>query len=318
MNALALHKEFHILPNGFTVNTHVASARLQVVTLNQDTVSSFKRICEDMNVQSVEYKPFLRFALADALDKLTGFTLGRFLLATLHDRNTGAFLLEYADQPENTEEANQLGDFHVLLSTAISHLCGLPNFDAMHGKFYARFTVENKDNSDSYLRKAHRRMELHNDGTYVNERTDFVLMMKMAEENMEGGDSLLLHLDDWQDLNKFYRHPLAKQNIVWGAPPSKNIDYKIEHPVFFEEDSQGKPLMLFIDQFAEPQNRAQGLYLYEMGESLENEKNCINIRVPVGSMLVIHNHFWLHGRDKFVAHEGLRRELLRQRGHFTK
>lgn len=76
--------------------------------------------------------------------------------------------------------------------------------------------------------------------------------------------------------------------------------------------------MSFIDQFAEPQNRAQGLYLYEMGESLEADTNCFNVRVDVGSMLVVQNKIWLHGRDKFVAHEGLRRELLRQRGHFTK
>jgi protein CsiD len=100
----------------------------------------------------------------------------------------------------------------------------------MDNRYYARFTVRNQDDSDSYLRQAHRRLELHNDGTYVNERTDFVLMMKMIEENIDGGDSLLLHLDDWQDLTKFYNHPLAKQDIQWGAPASKNIDYKTYHP----------------------------------------------------------------------------------------
>ena len=76
--------------------------------------------------------------------------------------------------------------------------------------------------------------------------------------------------------------------------------------------------MLFIDQFAEPKNRAEGLYLYEMGQSLEAEENCFNVPLPAGSMLVIHNHIWLHGRDKFVPHDGLHRELLRQRGVFAK
>ncbi len=33
-------------------------------------------------------------------------------------------------------------------------------------------------------------MELHNDGTYVEEVTDYVLMMKIDEQNMEGGNSL--------------------------------------------------------------------------------------------------------------------------------
>lgn len=39
-------------------------------------------------------------------------------------------------------------------------------------------------------------MELHSDDANVNECTDFVLMTKMDEKNMEMGDSLLLHIDE--------------------------------------------------------------------------------------------------------------------------
>ena len=262
-------------------------------------------------MQAIEYKPFVRFAVADALNQVCGGELMTVLNSIIRHREQGAFLLEYEGVSEM--EAN---DFHIKLSTAISHLIGVPNFDAMYGKFYARFTVRNVDDSDSYLRKAHRRMELHNDGTYVKERTDYVLMMKLKELNMQGGDSLILHIDDWQDIEHFYRHPLAKHEIQWASPPSKQVDYKVHHPVFFEEDENGKPHMLFIDQFCEPQNMQQGLYLHQIGESLETEENCSAIKVPVGAMLVLHNHRWLHGRDKFVAHPELERELLRQRGHF--
>ncbi|STM37524.1 Protein CsiD [Escherichia coli] len=48
----------------------------------------------------------------------------------------------------------------------------------MSGQYYARFVVKNVDNSDSYLRQPHRVMELHNDGTYVEEITDYVLMIE--------------------------------------------------------------------------------------------------------------------------------------------
>ena len=60
---------------------------------------------------------------------------------------------------------------------------GIPNFDAMAGKFYARFEVKHTDNSDSYLRKAYKKLDLHTDGTYVKERYGLALMMKMKEEN---------------------------------------------------------------------------------------------------------------------------------------
>ena len=305
-------------PVGFNLRPFSTNNRLQVVTLVEETIAAFKEAVKEFSVQALEYKPFLRFAIAEALDKISKHTLGASLLDILHDRSTGAFLLQYDGTSAKAADETAVGDFHVQLSTAVAHLIGLANFDSMDNRYYARFTVRNQDDSDSYLRQAHRRLELHNDGTYVNERTDLVLMMKMIEENIDGGDSLLLHLDDWQDLTKFYNHPLAKQDIQWGAPASKNIDYKTYHPVFFEEDASGQPYMLYIDQFAEPQNREQGLYLYELGKSLEADERCFNVPLPVGSMLVIHNHIWLHGRDKFIAHENLRRELLRLRGHFTK
>ncbi len=77
-------------------------------------------------------------------------------------------------------------DEMVKLATAVAHLIGRSNFDAMSGQYYARFVVKNVDNSDSYLRQPHRVMELHNDGTYVEEITDYVLMMKIDEQNMPG------------------------------------------------------------------------------------------------------------------------------------
>ena len=43
----------------------------------------------------------------------------------------------------------------------------------------------------------------------------------------------------------------------------KNIDYKIEHPVF-SEDNDGNPQISYIDQFPEPKNMEQGLFLQKL------------------------------------------------------
>jgi len=226
-------------------------------------------------------------------------------------------LLQYEFKKDKSLVGEEFIDFNILLSTAISHLIGLPNLDSMSGKFYARFSVKNEDNSDSYLRQAHRRMELHNDGTYVEEKTDWVIMQKMLEKNVDGGDSLLLHLDDWKDVSKFHNHPLARHDFQWGSPSSKNVSYKLRHPIFLDDDKDGKPMMSYIDQFVEPMNMNEGLYLYELGESLENESNTYHLTLPEGSMIIINNYFWVHGRDKFTANKNLHRELLRQRGVFA-
>ena len=296
----------------YEIEPLASNPRIQNIVIRKAAIDEFRhKALAEFDLQAIEYKPFLRFAIADLLDEICYRQLASSLNEILKDRNHGAFVLSY----EGAEGGDS--DFYVLLSTAVSHLIGLANFDSMHGKFYARFVVENTEESDSYLRQAYHRLELHNDGTYVDERTDFVLMMKMDEQHMQGGETLLLHIDDWQGLDKFYHHELGKQPITWGSPKSKNVTTKVSHPVFFEEDENGKPHMLFIDQFAEPQNRQQGLYLYEMGKSLEQDSNCSAVTLPVGSMVVIHNHRWLHGRDKFQPHPKLQRELLRQRGHFT-
>ena len=298
---------------GFSFLSHKGSPRLQLLTIDNEVIDKFIKCIDHLDVQSIEYKPFLRFYIANCLNELTKNTLGLCLLDILKNRQTGAVLLQYENDKSLVGE--QLIDFNILLSTAVSHLIGLPNLDSMSGKFYARFSVKNEDNSDSYLRQAHRRMELHNDGTYVKEKTDWVIMQKILELNVEGGGSLLLHLDDWDELEKFHSHPVAKEDIQWGSPSSKNISYKTTHPIFIEEEGE-EPIMSFIDQFAEPTNMNQGLYLYELGESLEKDSNTYNIKLSEGSMLIINNYFWLHGRDMFFANKDLHRELLRQRGVF--
>ena len=298
---------------GFSFLSHKNSPRLQVLTIDNEVIDKFIKCIDHLDVQSIEYKPFLRFYIANCLNELTKNTLGLCLLDILKNRQTGAVLLQYENDKSLVGE--QFIDFNILLSTAVSHLIGLPNLDSMSGKFYARFSVKNEDNSDSYLRQAHRRMELHNDGTYVKEKTDWVIMQKILELNVEGGGSLLLHLDDWDELEKFHSHPVAKEDIQWGSPSSKNISYKTTHPIFIEEEGE-EPIMSFIDQFAEPANMNQGLYLYELGESLEKDSNTYNIKLSEGSMLIINNYFWLHGRDMFFANKDLHRELLRQRGVF--
>ena len=298
---------------GFSFLSHNGSPRLQLLTIDNEVIDKFIKCIDHLDVQSIEYKPFLRFYIANCLNELTKNTLGLCLLDILKNRQTGAVLLQYENDKSLAGE--QFIDFNILLSTAVSHLIGLPNLDSMSGKFYARFSVKNEDNSDSYLRQAHRRMELHNDGTYVKEKTDWVIMQKILELNVEGGGSLLLHLDDWDELEKFHSHPVAKEDIQWGSPSSKNISYKTTHPIFIEEEGE-EPIMSFIDQFAEPANMNQGLYLYELGESLEKDSNTYNIKLSEGSMLIINNYFWLHGRDMFFANKDLHRELLRQRGVF--
>ncbi|MBE2167752.1 MULTISPECIES: glutarate dioxygenase GlaH [unclassified Cobetia] len=305
--AMPLPTDIH----GFFLAPSLVSPRLLQLTISRDVVAAFIAATDEWPVQALEYKSMLRFRVAKILDDLCDNTLQSVLVNTLVDRATGGIqvVLEGLDSVEQAEDM-------VKLSTAVAHLIGRSNYDAMSGQYYARFVVKNVDNSDSYLRQPHRVMELHNDGTFVEQDTDYVLMMKIDEQNMEGGNSLLLHLDDWQDLERFFAHPLAHRPMCWSVPPSKNVTRSTFHPVF-DVDCEGRPILSYIDQFVQPKDFEEGNWLADLSESLENSPNILSVPNPVGSFLLINNHFWLHGRDRFKPHPDLRRELMRQRGYFN-
>lgn len=55
--------------------------------------------------------------------------------------------------------------------------------------------------------------------------------------------------------------------------------------------------MRYIDQFAQPKDFAEGVWLSELSDALEGSKNILSIPVPVGKFLLINNLFWLHDRQ---------------------
>jgi len=295
---------------GFEITEHEKSKRIINLKIEDEILDKLIFPFNKFNITALEYKPFTRFTIAKSLDDLTSNELGKLLNSIVRDRKTGCFIIS----PKKTN--SKIDDnFLVKLSTVVAHLIGTPNHDAMAGKYYARFLVKHNDDSDSYLRKPYTNMDLHTDGTYVKEKTDWLLMTKIEEKNAEGGESAMLHLDDWEHCEDLFNDPVGKQNFTWGSPKSKNIDYKVEHPVF-SADKEGKAQISYIDQFPEPKNMEQGIFLQRLSDALEESKNKIIIKLPVGSTIVANNYFWLHGRKPFQENKDLIRELLRIRGSF--
>ena len=294
----------------FSISDHSNSKRVQVVKLSESDLDKLIFPFKKHSILSLEYKPFSRFSLAKSLDEVFQNKLSKTLSKILNDRNTGTAIVEPDIKNKKFDK-----DFLVKLSTGLAYLVGNPNFDSMTGKYYARFHVRHQDSSDSYLRKAYTNLDLHTDGTYVKEKTDWLIMTKMEEKNVSGGESVILHLDDWEHLEDLSNDPVGQEDFVWGSPKSKNVDYKVEHPVF-SKDKNGKPVISYIDQFPEPKNMKQGLFLQKLSDALEQSKNKISFPLPVGSTIFSNNYFWLHGRKAFKEHSGLSRELLRIRGTF--
>tara|TARA_B100000787_G_scaffold68419_1_gene50322 strand:+ start:130 stop:1053 length:924 start_codon:yes stop_codon:yes gene_type:complete len=295
---------------GFEITEHEGSKRIINIKIGEEILDKLIFPFNKFDITALEYKPFTRFTIAKSLDDLTSNKLSKLLNSIIRDRETGCFIIG----PKNV--SSKIDDnFLVKLSTSIAYLIGNPNHDSMAGKYYARFFVKHEDKSDSYLRKGYSNMDLHTDGTYVKEITDWLLMTKIEEQYAEGGETTMLHLDDWEHCEDLFKDPVGKQDFIWGSPKSKNIEYKVSHPIF-SEDEKKRPLISYIDQFPEPQNMDQGIFLQKLSDALEESKNKVITKLPVSSMIVANNYFWLHGRRLFKENKKLRRELLRIRGTF--
>ena len=296
--------------SGLVISEHNKSKRIINIEIEDEIINKLIFPFNKFDLTALELKPFTRFTIAKSLDDLTNNKLSKMINSIIRDRSTGCFVIT----PKNISP-NVNDEFLVKLSTAIAHLIGIPNYDSMAGKYYARFVVKHEDSSDSYLRKAYRNMDLHTDGTYVKEVTDWLLMTKINEHNVQGGETAMLHLDDWEHCEDLYNDPIGRQNFTWGSPKSKNVDYKVEHPIF-SSDENGNPKISYIDQFPEPKNMEQGNFLQKLSDALEESKNKIITKLPVGSSIIANNYFWLHGRQPFVENKNILRELLRIRGKF--
>ena len=158
---------------GINIQEHDQSKRIVKISLENEIIDKLIFPFNKFDLTALELKPFTRFTLAKSLDGLTNNKLCQLMNSIIRDRSTGCFIIG----PKNiTTKINDT--FLVKLSTAIAHLIGVPNHDAMAGKYYARFHVKHEDSSDSYLRKAYRNMDLHTDGTYVKDITDYNFIFK--------------------------------------------------------------------------------------------------------------------------------------------
>ena len=183
---------------GTDISINKKSKRIINIKVKEEILDKLIFPFHKFTIQALEYKPFTRFTIAKSLDELFLNKLSRLIRYILTNRDTGCFVVI-------PEILNKKFDdtFLVKLSTALAYLIGVANFDDMTSKYYARFFVKHEDNSDSYLRKAYTNMDLHTDGTYVKGKTDWLLMTKLEEKNAEGGESVMLHLDDWEHSKNF-------------------------------------------------------------------------------------------------------------------
>ena len=121
---------------GIDIQKHDKSNRILKIRLENEIIEKLIFPFNKFDITALELKPFTRFTLAKSLDDLTDNKLSELMNSIIRDRSTGCFIIGPKDISSKINKT-----FLVKLSTAIAYLIGIPNHDAMAGKYYARFHV---------------------------------------------------------------------------------------------------------------------------------------------------------------------------------
>ncbi len=304
--------------DGYEVAKLADSERLSRIVLDGGAAAHFFAACGGVSLRTLDYVPYSRFCLVPALLDAFGSGLAADLRRLLLDRRSAGFRLDL-------DGYRALGEDLFKLTTALAHAVGQPDDDVLSGTFYGRMQVTGQEvtRETANLYQPYLTFALHTDGAAAApERTDWLAFAKTDERHAAGGRSILLHLDDWPDAQAFADSPLGRRPLRFKLPPANDprqmqwgnhaASQVRERPIFF--DWQDGLCIRFVDQFVHPRNLEEALFVRDLCASLHAARATELVTIPVGSILMLNNNVWLHGREPFTEHPQLFRELVRMRG----
>jgi hypothetical protein len=162
---------------------------------------------------------------------------------------------------------------------------------------------------------------LHTDGAYHDPPPDWVALGMVGQWAASGGDTLLLHVADWDDLRSFLADPRANRPALWetpGAVPAAEVARlaaacvatTVSAPLL-EPESGGVRIRFGIRL---PATDAD--FFAAVGESLGRSARVRRVALAVGDAYLVNNRYVLHGRDALAPHPAMYRAVVRVRGWF--
>ena len=82
-----------VTPETFTVEPHPTNGRLRHLVLDSHVLPAFFEEVAHVDVQNLEYVPFMRFSLANSLLRLLGDDFAKTVRHVVRDRASGGFTL---------------------------------------------------------------------------------------------------------------------------------------------------------------------------------------------------------------------------------
>src|SRR5690606_35019750 len=268
----------------------------------------FIEASKEIEIPDLSFIPYKRYLLSKIFMDIFGYSFSVRLLEILRDYQSGCIFLHFGEQVAK--------DDCIRLSTAISHQISRPSASDSNGLFYAIIKIVDDNKTEMKLYEPYKDFPLHTDGVFKDNPVDWLLMMKVSEFSASGGESRLLHIEDWEEWDSFYNRPENQKQYMHGLI-EKDKRYESFRKISSLEPSFSQILSIrdakknvkFVDQYVVPSTTQEATFIHELQESIEKSRGIVNTRLPVGSMILLNNNFWMHGRTKFQENPNLHREL---------
>ena len=289
-------------------DTKTNVARIVEITMDKEQWEQFLYETNAFNETVLTKRPYSRFIVADCLQKILGNQHTKLILDAVQSNQQGAVFINYPYVD------SQLG-VHLKLATAFAYLLGQPYRDELTQNYFAAINMTAETQGDSFLSEPYEDLRLHTDGTFYKKPVEWVVLAKVIQHNIQGGELTLHHLYDLPELEELLQHPLACRPFLFEASASKNVGEVCIQSVFFKTNDQ--LAIRFSDQFASPQNTEEAFFLHRLSDALESSAYRLIYPFPVGQLVLLNNSCWLHGRLKIKNTSTFMRQLLRIRGSFS-
>ncbi len=277
--------------------------------INEDEWNKFLLATDNIHRVTLEKRPYIRFICAEVLRNILGLDKIHNLITKLKSYEYGGFLVSYPKHLSNL--SNDLK-----IATAFAFCLGAPQIDELTKKYYAEIDLTPKTKGDSFLSEPFHDLRLHTDGTFYQDSSEWVMLSKITQNDLIGGELSLHHIQDISNIQKIATSAIALSNFKFQASESKKVMESVCQPIFFKKNNH--LAIRFSDQFCHPENFEQAKFIHDLSDNLEQSKKKIITDFPTGQLLILNNSFWLHGRLKIVDNEKFNRKLLRMRGIFYK
>ncbi|HBJ33640.1 MAG TPA: hypothetical protein DDZ51_02535 [Planctomycetaceae bacterium] len=283
------------------VNLH--TERIQTIDLPVGAVRAFLELTKQFPTMQLRRRT-VQSALRSSILATLGELLGQQVCNAVLDPDRGAVMLR-----SNLTIADVDSETVGRLVCGLATLFGTPYSHWNRGSAIFRNQLNAKTPADRTLRRANWPDPLHTDTmNSQGQGEDYCVFGCVRRDHCKGGESQLLHVDDWPNRKRHLDSPFAWENHTMVLGDTALEGQSMRRPIFTKRDDRIE--MCWSPRNIRANSRENQKWLDQVRDSLAATPRTFQRTLYPGEILIFDNKRWLHGRSPIESNAKLDRLLL--------